>query len=54
VVELNRDGQLHEILNIEYCDQSDRLISLSYIDGLPMTADYIIKSVSEKEQNQNA
>ena len=53
VIELNRDGQLHEILNIEYCDQSDRLITLAYIDGLPMTADYIIQSVSEKEQNQN-
>ena len=51
VIELNRDGQLHEILNIDYCDQSDRLISLSYIDGLPMPADYIIRSVSEKEQN---
>ena len=51
VIELNRDGQLHEILNIDYCDQSDRLISLSYIDGLPMPADYIIQSVSEKEQN---
>lgn len=53
VIELNRDGQLHQILNIEYCDQSHRLISLSYIDGLPMTADYIIKSVAEMEQNQN-
>ena len=53
IIELNRDGQLHEILNIEYCDQSERLISLAYIDGLPITADYIIQSISEKEQNQN-
>jgi len=53
VIELNRDGQLHQILNIDYCYQSDRLVSLSYIDGLPMPADYIIQSVSEKEQNQN-
>jgi 2-oxoglutarate ferredoxin oxidoreductase subunit alpha len=53
VIELNRDGQLHKILNIDYCYQSDRLVSLSYIDGLPMPADYIIQSVSEKEQNQN-
>lgn len=53
VIELNRDGQLNEILNIDYCDQSNRLISLAYIDGLPMTADYIIQSVSEKEQNHN-
>ncbi len=53
VIELNRDGQLNEILTIEYCDESDRLMSLSYIDGLPMTADYIIQSVTGKEQYQN-
>jgi len=51
VIELNRDGQLHQILLIEDCDMSARLISLSYIDGMPMTADYIIQSVIEKEQN---
>jgi len=50
VIELNRDGQLHQILAIEYCDLTDRMVSLSYIDGLPMTSNYIIKSVSEKEQ----
>lgn len=50
VLELNRDGQLHQILSLEYCGMTDRLISLSYIDGLPMTADWIVKSVTEKEQ----
>jgi len=49
VLELNQDGQLHQLLSLEYCDMTVRLISLSYIDGLPMTADYVIKSVSEKE-----
>ena len=51
VLELNRDGQLHQLLVIDFCDTTHRLISLSYIDGLPMTADWIIRSVSEKEQN---
>jgi len=54
VLELNRDGQLHQLLVIDYCDMTDRLISLSYIDGLPMTADWIIKSVSEKEHKYHA
>jgi len=54
VLELNRDGQLHQILVLDYCDMTNRLTSLSYIDGLPMTADWIIKSVSTKEQNKNA
>jgi 2-oxoglutarate ferredoxin oxidoreductase subunit alpha len=50
VIELNRDGQLHQLLVIDYCDMTERLISLAYIDGLPITADYIIRSVTEKEQ----
>ena len=53
VLELNRDGQLHQIMIIEYCDMTDRLISLSYIDGLPMTADWIIKTVVRKEHVRN-
>jgi 2-oxoglutarate ferredoxin oxidoreductase subunit alpha len=50
VIELNRDGQLNQILAIDYCDLTDRLISLAYIDGLPITANYIIDSVSSKEE----
>lgn len=51
VIELNRDGQLKQILSIEYCDLTDRLISLAYIDGLPMTAKWIVESVTDKEFN---
>jgi len=50
VIELNRDGQLHQILKIDYCDLELNLSSLSYIDGLPMTAQWIVESVSAKEQ----
>jgi len=50
VLELNQDGQLHQILIMAFCDMTDRLISLAYIDGLPMTADWIIRSVANKEQ----
>ena len=50
VLELNRDGQLHQILSIDFCDLQERLISLSYVDGLPMTADWIIQSVLTKEK----
>jgi 2-oxoglutarate ferredoxin oxidoreductase subunit alpha len=52
VLELNRDGQLHQILVIEFCDLTKRLISASYIDGLPMTAQWIVEAVSEKERQQ--
>ena len=38
VVELNRDGQLHQLLTLEYPDLAMRLISIAYTDGLPLTA----------------
>ncbi len=50
ILELNRDGQLHQILTIEHCKLANKLISLSYIDGLPMTADWIVQSVALKEK----
>jgi 2-oxoglutarate ferredoxin oxidoreductase subunit alpha len=53
VVELNRDGQLNQILCMEYCDLTTRLTSLSYLDGFPITADWIIQMVTEKEQGCN-
>jgi 2-oxoglutarate ferredoxin oxidoreductase subunit alpha len=49
VFELNRDGQLNQLLSLEYCDLTERMISCAYIDGLPMTAEWIITSISERE-----
>jgi 2-oxoglutarate ferredoxin oxidoreductase subunit alpha len=53
VIELNRDGQLHQILCMEYCDLTGRLTSLAYLDGLPITAEWIIDAVLEKEVESN-
>jgi 2-oxoglutarate ferredoxin oxidoreductase subunit alpha len=53
VFELNRDGQLHQLLSLEYCDMTDQLISCAYIDGLPMTAEWILTSVSAGEKKRN-
>ena len=49
VIELNQDGQLRQILTTDYCEEISSLYSLAYIDGLPMTANYIIQAISEKE-----
>src|SRR3989337_2295086 len=38
VVEMNRDGQLHQLLTLEYPDLSTKLVSIAYTDGLPLTA----------------
>jgi len=49
IIELNQDGQLRQILTTNYCEEISPLYSLAYIDGLPMTANYIIQAISEKE-----
>jgi 2-oxoglutarate/2-oxoacid ferredoxin oxidoreductase subunit alpha len=53
ILELNRDGQLHQILLIDFPDLGGRMASCAYIDGLPMTADWIIKTLSAKERKLN-
>jgi 2-oxoglutarate/2-oxoacid ferredoxin oxidoreductase subunit alpha len=49
VVELNRDGQLHQILKINYPDQATKLVSIAHLDGLPMTARWVRESILAKE-----
>ncbi len=41
VVELNRDGQMHQLLTIAYPEAATRLISVACGDGLPATADWV-------------
>jgi len=50
VVELNRDGQLHQILRLEIPDCSMKLISLSHLDGLPLTAQWVVNQLVAKEE----
>lgn len=41
VIELNRDGQLHGILQNEMPEYATRLRSVAYLDGLPLTAEWV-------------
>jgi len=50
VIELNRDGQLHQILRLEIPDSSLKLISLSHLDGLPLTAQWVVNQIVTKEE----
>jgi 2-oxoglutarate ferredoxin oxidoreductase subunit alpha len=52
VVELNRDGQLHEILRLEIPESSLNIISLAHLDGLPLTAQWVIDQVITKEEQK--
>jgi len=49
VVELNRDGQMHQLLSLETPKNAANLISLAHIDGLPLTADWVVKALTAKE-----
>ncbi|MFN2176773.1 MAG: 2-oxoacid:acceptor oxidoreductase subunit alpha [Anaerolineales bacterium] len=41
VIEMNRDGQLHKLLAMEYPEYGTRLKSIAYLDGLPFTANFV-------------
>lgn len=49
VVENNRDGQLHQMLSLAYCDICSRLVSLAKLDGLPLSVEWIRDQITEKE-----
>jgi 2-oxoglutarate ferredoxin oxidoreductase subunit alpha len=51
VIENNRDGQMHSILSLELPDRASALVSLSHIDGLPLSAEWIKVAVLEEEKS---
>jgi 2-oxoglutarate ferredoxin oxidoreductase subunit alpha len=50
VVEMNRDGQMHQLLTMEVPDLATLLISVAYSDGLPLTARWVKEAILAKEQ----
>jgi 2-oxoglutarate ferredoxin oxidoreductase subunit alpha len=49
VVEMNRDGQAHQILSLDTPEHAAKLVSLSNNDGLPLTAAWIEGAVMAQE-----
>jgi 2-oxoglutarate ferredoxin oxidoreductase subunit alpha len=49
VIEMNRDGQLHQIISVEIPDCETQLISLTHNDGMPLTAAWIKNSILAEE-----
>jgi 2-oxoglutarate ferredoxin oxidoreductase subunit alpha len=49
VVEMNRDGQLHQLLSLEYASQCVKLVSIAHLDGLPLTARFVVEAIFAKE-----
>jgi 2-oxoglutarate ferredoxin oxidoreductase subunit alpha len=50
VVELNRDGQLHEILLVDFPNLCGKLISLTKHDGMPLTAGWVTQAILVEEK----
>jgi len=50
VVEMNTDGQLRQLLRVEYLEHAARLRSLRKNDGLPLTAEWIADGVLRLER----
>lgn len=51
VIENNYDGQLNQIMRIDIPEDMTHVKSLTLGDGLPMTARWIVESISAKEAN---
>lgn len=49
VIELNRDGQIHGILQTELPDLALKLKSIAFLDGLPLTAKWVEERLMEEE-----
>jgi 2-oxoglutarate ferredoxin oxidoreductase subunit alpha len=49
IIEMNRDGQLHQLLTLEYPEKALNLVSIAYSDGFPLTARFIENSIVEGE-----
>ena len=49
IIEINRDGQLYILLKQKYPHLFNKLISISHLDGLPLTSQWIINAIKAEE-----
>lgn len=50
VVEMNRDGQMRQLLAIDYSDCGGKMVQVSHIDGMPLSAAWVRDSILAKEE----
>jgi 2-oxoglutarate ferredoxin oxidoreductase subunit alpha len=51
VVEMNRDGQMRQLLTLAYPEYATRLVSIAHTDGLPLTARRVADAILATEEN---
>jgi len=50
VVEMNRDGQMRQLLAMEYSDCGGKIIQVSHLDGMPLSAAWVRDAILAKEE----
>jgi 2-oxoglutarate ferredoxin oxidoreductase subunit alpha len=50
VIEMNVDGQMRHLLQLEYPEYATRFVSLKHNDGLPLTAEWVVQHVRAGEE----
>jgi 2-oxoglutarate ferredoxin oxidoreductase subunit alpha len=53
VVEMNRDGQLRQILRMNYPEYATRLKSAAHLDGMPITAKWIRETILALKERED-
>lgn len=53
VVELNRDGQMHQLLTLNLPGEALKLRSLARLDGMPLPARWVEKRIMEEEEKRH-
>lgn len=53
VVELNRDGQLNQLLTVAHPSLATNLYSIAYFDGMPITANKVREMILSKENDRS-
>jgi 2-oxoglutarate ferredoxin oxidoreductase subunit alpha len=49
VIEMNHTGQMHQILTLEFPLEAGKFISIPHNNGLPLTARWVARQITEKE-----
>ena len=52
VVEMNRDGQMNTLLRSELPELATRLESLALLDGMPLTARWVVEAIAAAEEER--
>ena len=48
VIDMNREGQMHQLLTLEYPASATRLVSVAYGDGMPASAKWVREGILAK------